>query len=895
MVDFNKIAEKWQKRWEKDKTFKVEVDPKKKKFFCLEMLPYPSGAGLHMGHVRNYSIGDSYARYKRMRGFNVLYPMGYDAFGLPAENAAIKNNVDPKTWTESNMALMGQQMRLLGLSYDWGREIATCYPEYYKWNQWIFLQLLKRGLAYKKKSPVNWCESCGTVLANEQVVEGECWRCKNPVTEKELEQWFFRITAYADELLKGLDSVQNWAERVKTMQRNWIGKSEGTEIFFPLKDSNDAIPAFTTRPDTIFSVTFLTIAPEHPLVGKLTRGTKYEKGAKEFVEMVKRESVIDRINEEKEKEGFFTGKYAINPASKEKIPVWIANFAVMDYGTGAVMCDVHDKRDFKFAKKYGIPLKVVIRPEGLKNFRVEDLKEAPTEDGIMINSGQFNGMRNREALPKISEWLVKNKNAKKTTNYKLRDWLISRQRYWGTPIPIVYCGKCGIVPVSEKELPVELPPPEKVKFTGEGNPLENCEEFVNVKCPKCGGSARRETDTMDTFVDSSWYFQRFCTPREDKKPFGAEADYWMPVDQYIGGIEHAIMHLLYSRFFTKALRDIGVATVDEPFSNLLNQGMVLKDGMVMSKSKGNAVDPREIISKYGPDTARVFILFVSLPEKELEWSEQGIEGSYRLLKRVYYLAENEPKYRKDSDNRDRHILSKTHQTIKQVTECLEELKPNMAIGRIIELVNHIYKYREESASKSVYKEAIEKLTLLIAPFAPHIAEEMWERMGNKRMISLESWPEYDQSKIDKEAEFAEELSHSILSDVEKIIRLAEIKEPKKVTIISAAPWKYGLLRTLIGTISETRDIKAVIETCMDEKEVKNNAKEAVRIIQAVLKDNSKLPKVLLDEKKELEAHKAAAELIEKEHGAKVNVVAEKDSKEAKAKQAMPGKPAIVLE
>ncbi len=894
-VDFNRIAAKWQKRWEKDRAFKVEADPKKKKFFCLEMLPYPSGSGLHMGHVRNYSIGDSYARYKRMRGFNVLYPMGYDAFGLPAENAAIKNNVDPKTWTESNMALMGRQMRLLGLSYDWDREIATCYPEYYRWNQWIFLQFLKRGLAYKKKSPVNWCESCGTVLANEQVHEGNCWRCKNPVSEKELEQWFFRITAYADELLKGLDEVQNWAEKVKTMQRNWIGKSEGTEIFFPLEDSKEAIPAFTTRPDTIFSVTFLAIAPEHPLVEKLTKGTDYEKGAGEFVARIKKEAIVDRVNEEKEKEGFFTGKYAVNPASKEKIPVWAANFAVMEYGTGAVMCDAHDKRDFKFAKKHGIPLKVVIKPEGLKNFRVEDLKEAYTEDGIMINSGQFNGMPNREALPKISGWLVKNKNARKTTNYKLRDWLISRQRYWGTPIPVVYCEKCGVVPVPENELPVKLPPPEKVKFTGEGNPLENCKEFVDVKCPKCQGKARRETDTMDTFVDSSWYFFRYCSPDEKNAPFDRQAaDYWMPVDQYIGGIEHAIMHLLYARFFTKALRDIGMTKADEPFANLLNQGMVLKDGMVMSKSKGNVVDPREIISRYGPDTARLFILFVSLPEKELEWSEQGVEGSYRLLKRAYCLAENKPRYRKEADNKDKHILSKAHQTIKQVTECLEELKPNMAIGRITELVNHIYKYAEESVSKSAYNEAIEKLTLLIAPFAPHVAEEMWEKLGNKKMISLESWPEYDQGRIDREAEFAEELSHSIVSDVEKIIELAKIREPKKVTIISAAPWKYTLLRTLLGVISETRDLKAVIETCMDEKEVKINAKDAVMIIQAVLKDNSKLPKVLLEGKKEREAHEAAARMIEKEHGAKVEIINEKESGEAKARQAMPGKPAIVV-
>ncbi len=895
-ADFNRIAKKWQGRWEKVEAFAVKEDPKRKKAYILAMYPYPSGQGIHMGHVRNYAITDCYARYKRMRGFNVLHPMGYDSFGLPAENAAIKNNVDPKKWTEGNIALMKSQQKMLGLSYDWSREIASHYPEYYKWNQWIFLQLLKRGLAYKKKSPVNWCESCGTVLANEQVIDGACWRCKSPVTEKELEQWFFKITAYADELLKGLDDVQNWAERVKTMQRNWIGKSDGTEVFFRLEDSKELIPAFTTRADTIFSVTFVAIAPEHPLVEKLTKGTTYEKGAREFVARIKKEAIADRINEEKEKEGFFTGKYAINPASGERIQVWIANFAVMEYGTGAVMCDAHDKRDFRFAKRHRIQLKVVIKPEGVKNFSAEDLKEAYTEDGIMINSGQFDGMGNREALPKISDWLVKNNNARKVTNYKLRDWLISRQRYWGTPIPIVYCGKCGIVPVPEKELPVELPPPEKVKFIGKGNPLENCKEFVNAKCPKCKSSARRETDTMDTFVDSSWYFLRYCSPDEKKAPFEKPAaEYWMPVDQYIGGIEHAIMHLLYARFFTKALRDIGATTADEPFENLLNQGMVLKDGMVMSKSKGNVVDPREIISKYGPDTARLFILFVSLPEKELEWSEQGVEGSYRLLKRICHLAENKPECRKGIDNRDKHIISKTHQTIKEVTEYLEELKPNMAIGKIIEFVNHLYKYREAGVNKETYNDAIKSLTLLIAPFAPHLAEELWEMLGNRKMASLESWPEYDQSRIDKEAEFAEELSHSIMSDIEKIRELANLKEVKKVTIIVAAPWKYKLVKTIAATISETRDVKAVIETCMDEKEVKANAKDAVRIIQAVLKDRGKLPKVLLDEKKELESYKAAAEMIEREHGAKTEIVAEKDSKEAKAKQAMPGKPAIVVE
>lgn len=895
-ADFNRISAKWQKKWEEKQAFKTRIDPKKKKFYCLEMFPYPSGAGLHMGHVRNYAIGDSFARYKRMRGFNVLYPMGYDAFGLPAENAAIKNKVDPKKWTEDNMALMKSQQKLLGLSYDWDREIATCYPEYYRWNQWIFLQLLRKGLAYKKKSPVNWCESCGTVLANEQVVDGGCWRCKNPVSQRELEQWFFRITQYADELLEGLGTVKDWAERVKTMQKNWIGKSHGTEIHFPLENSPEHIPAFTTRPDTIYSVTFIVLAPEHPLAEKLTKGTEFEEGARKFVEKTRKEALIDRINEEKEKEGFFTGKYAINPASGEKIPVWIANFAVMDYGTGAVMCDAHDKRDFRFAKKYGIQLKVVIKPEDAKEFTAEKLKEAYTQDGVMINSGKFNGMKNREALPRIAEWLEKEGKGKRVTNYKLRDWLISRQRYWGTPIPVVYCEKCGTVPVPEKELPIMLPAPEKVKFTGEGNPLEKCDEFVNAKCGKCGGKAKRDTDTMDTFVDSSWYFLRYCSPDKKDAPFDREAaNYWMPVDQYIGGIEHAILHLLYARFFTKALRDIGLTMADEPFSSLLNQGMVLKDGMVMSKSRGNVVDPREIISKYGPDTARLFILFVSLPEKELEWSDQGVEGSYRLLRRIYYLAAEKPEFRKETDNKDKHILSKLHQTIKQVTEFTEEMKPSMAIGKIIEFVNYLYKYRESKVNKDVYNEAVSTLSLLISPFAPHLAEEVWEKMGKKTLASLESWPQFDQSRIDKEVEFADEVSRGILADVQKILGLAKIEKPGKVTIITPAEWKHGLLKIFIAAISETRDMKAVIEACMEEKEIKANAKDATKIIQALLKDNSKIPKVLLEQKKEMEAYRQAAEQIEKEYGAKAEIIAENESQNPKAKQALPAKPAIIVE
>ncbi|MBI2144549.1 leucine--tRNA ligase [Candidatus Woesearchaeota archaeon] len=889
------MAEKWQKKWEESGIFKVKEDSKKKKFYALEMFPYPSGSGLHMGHVRNYAIGDCYARYKRMRGFNVLYPMGYDAFGLPAENAAIKNKVDPKKWTESNMALMKSQQKLLGLSYDWSREVATCYPEYYRWNQWIFLKMLEKGLAYKKKASANWCPSCKTVLANEQVHEGGCWRCHSPVEQKELEQWFLKITAYAEQLLNDLDKLGNWPERVKIMQRNWIGKSEGVEIFFPADGMKTAIPTFTTRPDTIFSVTFIVLAPEHQLVPALTKGTKYEKEVAEFVKAAIRESTIDRLNEEKEKKGVFTGRYVLNLASKEKIPVWVANFAVMDYGTGAVMCDAHDKRDFKFAKKYGIPLKVVIRPTDNPNFSVEQLSEAYTEDGIMINSDQFNGLTNAEALPKIAEWLCKNKNAKKVTNYKLRDWLISRQRYWGTPIPIVYCGKCGIVPVPEGDLPVKLPEPEKVRFTGEGNPLDGCSEFVSVKCPKCKAAARRETDTMDTFVDSSWYFLRYCSNKENKAPFDKKAaDYWMPVDQYIGGIEHAVMHLLYARFFTKVLRDLGLVNSSEPFSNLLCQGMVLKDGAVMSKSRGNVVDPRTIIEKYGPDTARLFILFMAMPEKELEWSDKGVEGSFRLLHKIYALATKQPSYSSKLTNKDRQLLSKTHSTIKKVTELIEEFKLNAAIGAMIELVNALSKYCEAEANEKVHKESLQNLTLLLAPFAPLLAEELWQLQGNESFVAVQNWPEYEEEKIDREAEAAEQLVHDTLSDFETVLKLAQIEKPKEVLLVVAPAWKYELSRILKEEIKKTRDQRALINTCLAEKDIKQHGQEVAKLVQAVLKDPGKLPETLIGREKEIEAYEAVKETINREYGAAVAIAPSEKSKEPKARNAMPGKPAIMV-
>jgi len=635
MADFNTIAKKWQKKWESSKIFKVDEDPKKKKYYVLEMYPYPSGSGLHMGHARNYCIGDAFTRYKRMQGFNVLYPMGYDSFGLPAENAAIKAKSHPKIFTEKSVKNFIKQQKELGLSYDWSRMIASHTPEYYKWDQWIFLKMYEKGLVYKKKSAVNWCPKCNTVLANEQVHNGKCWRHETTNVEvKDLEQWFFKITNYADELLKDIGKLKGWPEDVKLMQKNWIGRSEGAEIKFPIENSDKILSVFTTRPDTFFGITFLVYAPEHPDVAELTKGTKYESKVKEFVRKVVLEDRFERTAEDKEKEGMFIGKYAINPITKEKIPIYIANFVLYEYGTGAIIAvPAHDERDFQFAKKYKIPIKVVINPPDYE-LNPEKMTRSYMGDGVMVNSKQFNGMNNRDAIPEFAKFFKKNNCGNATVQYKLRDWLISRQRFWGCPIPIIYCEKCGILPVPEKDLPVKLP--ENFKFTiGKGNPLEHCKEFLNTKCPKCGAKAKRETDTMDTFVDSSWYFLRYCDSKNNKLPFDPEkAAYWMPIDTYIGGKEHATMHLIYFRFFTKFLRDIGLLKIDEPAPRLFNQGMLHKNGVVMSKSKGNVVIPEEIAKKYGIDTARLFLLFVASPDKDMEWSDEGIEGSFRFINKL---------------------------------------------------------------------------------------------------------------------------------------------------------------------------------------------------------------------------------------------------------------------
>ena len=899
MVDFNEIAKKWQKKWEEKKIFKAKEDSKKKKFYCLEMYPYPSER-LHMGHLRNYSIGDALARYKRMQGFNVLYPMGYDAFGLPAENAAIKHGIDPEKWTLTNMDTIRQQQKDMGFSYDWDRELASLHENYYKWNQWIFLKFYEKGLAYKKKAAVNWCPSCNTVLANEQVIEGKCWRCQNEVTETFLEQWFFRITDYAEELLNDIEKLEHWPERVKTMQKNWIGKSHGVEIFFKLKDENKILPTFTTRPDTTYSVTFIVIAPEHPLVIELVKATKYEKEVLETIKEIKKQTKAERTTAEgKNKIGCFLGKYAINPVNGEQIPIYLANFVLMDYGTGIVMADAHDQRDFEFAKKYNIPLKFVISKDG-KPSDAGKASEAFTDDGILFNSGKFSGMKNRDAIEPISEWMEKSKLGKRTFNYKIRDWLISRQRYWGTPIPITYCDKCGIVQVPYENLPVNLPKPEKCRFTGKGNPLETCREFVETKCPKCHGKAKRDTDTMDTFVDSSWYFFRYCSPKFEKEPFDKEtAEYWMPVDQYIGGIEHAILHLLYARFFTKALRDMGLATVDEPFARLLTQGMVIKDGAKMSKSLGNVVDPAKISEKYGPYTARLFILFAALPEKELEWSDKGVNGSYRFLNRVYNLVneniQNISLKHYDEhklNDKDKYVLSKMHLTIKNVTEHIEKFEFSLAIGKIMEYIEILQKYKEKS--KEVFGESIKNLILMMLPFTPHLSEELWHMVKAEGFASLQEWPDYDENRIDKRAEAVAIFVDNTRKDIIEILKLAEIKKPKQIILFVAEKWKYDFIEKLKNRMKETRNANEITKAIMDG-DLRIYGNEIIKLIPKLLSDETKIPQIVLGQESEFHALNDASENYEDEFKCKVEVMIADKAKETKARQSLPGKAAILVE
>ena len=739
VYDFKSIEKKWQKAWDEKGQYKMDTrDTSKPKYYCLEMFPYPSGK-IHMGHVRNYSIGDVVARYKKMNGYNVLHPMGWDSFGLPAENAAIKNNIHPHVWTMSNIEEMKEQLSMLGLSYDWDKEVATSTPEYYKWTQKIFLEFYKAGLAYKRKSFVNWCPSCETVLANEQVVQGQCERCDSLVEKKELEQWYFKTTEFSEELLADLDSLDGWPEKVKLMQKNWIGKSFGANVNFQLEGSDQEISVYTTRPDTIFGSTFMVLAPESQLARDLVAGTEYEPVLNEFLAKMHTMTQIEREAADLEKEGKFIGRYVINPLTGKKMPIWIANYVLADYGTGAVMgVAAHDDRDNDFAKKYDLEIIPVI-----------------DEDDKMINSGQFDGMNKDEAFDKIIEKLEEMGKGNKKTNFRLRDWLISRQRYWGCPIPVIYCPDCGIVPVDEKDLPVLLP--TDVEFTGKGeSPLASSKTFTQCTCPKCGKPARREVDTMDTFVDSSWYYMRYADNKNEEAPFDADVvNNWLPVDQYIGGVEHAILHLLYARWFTKAFNKLGWTNHVEPFKNLLTQGMVLMDGSKMSKSKGNTVSPVELVENYGADTARLFILFAAPPERDLEWSEQGVEGCFKFLNRVYRLVDElAPVTKLDHEfgnltKADKDMRAKTNNTLKKVTEDLNDrFGFNTAIAALMELINDLYKYKElDDRNDAVIKEAIEAVVVILAPFAPHLGEELWLMIGKEASVFDIAWPEYDKSAI----------------------------------------------------------------------------------------------------------------------------------------------------
>jgi leucyl-tRNA synthetase len=782
------IEEKWQKKWEDEKAFKVTEDPQKKKYYLLEMFPYPSGK-IHIGHVRNYTIGDVVARYKRMKGFNVLHPMGWDSFGLPAENAAIEHKIHPSQWTNENISHMKKQLKRMGFSYDWDREISTCEPKYYRWEQLFFIWMYEKGLAYKRRSTVNFCSKCDTVLANEQVESGLCWRCSTEVQEKVLDQWFFKITAYIEELLEYCDKLPGWPERVMTMQKYWIGKSYGCEVNFPLVGSNEAIKVFTTRQDTLFGATFMLVAAEHSLVTQLSKGKAIEKDVLQFVDKVKKQDKLMRTSEYYEKEGIFLEAYCENPLTGKKMPVYATNFVLADYGTGCVMAvPTHDQRDFEFAKKFNLPLIVVISPKD-KTLDPATMTEAYVEEGILVNSGQFNGMENTKVLESIADFLEAQEKGKRTIQYRLRDWGISRQRYWGAPIPMINCDKCGIVPAKESDLPIVLP--TNIIFSSEGgSPLAAMKEFVDTICPQCGGKAARETDTMDTFVESSWYFDRYCSPDCNTKPGldRKKLDYWMPVDQYIGGIEHAILHLLYARFYTKMLRDFGVLGVDEPFTNLLTQGMVCKETMKcaehgflfpeqagdgkchicgqeiitgktekMSKSLKNVIDPDYLIKTYGADTARIFCLFAAPPEKDLEWSDQGVEGSFRFLSRLWRICDE---YLEDIktvnplpsgvvlEGELKGLRRKTHQTIRKVTVDIEDrFHFNTAISAVMELVNAVYQIKRPASDDKIalaaVREALETAVILLVPIVPHITEELWQMLGHKTLAANISWPQFD--------------------------------------------------------------------------------------------------------------------------------------------------------
>jgi leucyl-tRNA synthetase len=928
MVEYNakKIEEKWQLKWEQDKIFEVKEDLTKKKYYVLEMYPYPSGK-LHIGHLRNYTIGDCFARFKRMNGFNVLYPMGYDSFGMPAENAAIDHGAKPEEWTDKNIETMKKQQKRIGLSYDWTREIYSHNPSYYKWDQWFFLQMLEKGLAYRQESYVNWCPKCATVLANEQAQGGRCWRCNSVVDQKFLTQWFLKIREYAEELLEGLNSVE-WPDKVKVMQRNWIGRSKGTIIKFSIVEENVTIDIFTTRPDTLYGVTFMVFAPEHPWVREWVNGTEYEKDFKKLYNEVMHQDKFQRMDIEIEKKGMFIGKYVINPINNEKVPIFIGNFVIYEYGAGAVMAvPAHDQRDFEFAKEYEIPIRIVIQPHDYE-LNLLKITRAYEGDGVLVNSEEFNGMENRSAINAITEKLDKNNMGHVTTNYKLRDWGISRQRYWGCPIPIIYCDECGMTPVPYEDLPVYLP--KDVSFTGEGNPLETSEIFINTKCPKCGKSAKRESDTMDTFIDSSWYFFSFCDPPsvESDLPYNKDiVNYWGNVDQYIGGIEHAVMHLIYARFFTKVARDLGLHKFNEPFQSLLTQGMInklhpycpncnaflmeadlkqmkckkcgnitlIQKSVKMSKSYGNTVDPEEIISKYGADAARFFILFGASPSSGLEWSDEGVDYAYRFIKNLFTLLTEPPNnIRKHLTIRDTLIKYYLNKTIKEFTDNMQNLAIRNAVNNLIQFTSELGKYKAEGIKKEIFEECRENLIILFHPIAPHMTEEIWEIIGKKGYLSLNPWVYYNKDLLTEESDYKWKLMNTILNDINNIKIVMRTEKLNSVSIIVADGWKLKFYKTLMSLLEETKNQGEIMNKLMQNNDLKKYSKQIGKIVSRILKNVGKFPKFILSSIEEYDFFDEIKPIIEMKFGCSVKVIFEKDSSEQKASQALPSKPAIVI-
>lgn len=918
-----KIEEKWQKRWQEDSIFEVQMDSDKEKFYVLEMYPYPSSK-LHMGHLRNYSIGDSYARFKRMQGFNVMYPMGYDSFGLPAENAAIDHGINPEKWTNENIETIKGQQKRIGLSYDWTREIFSHDPNYFRWDQWFFLKMFENDLAYKQESYVNWCPKCATVLANEQVQGGKCWRCGSEIEQQFQTQWFLNIRKYAEELLSGLDEV-DWPEKVKTMQRNWIGRSEGSVIKFPVVGEDRTVDIFTTRPDTLYGVTFMVFAPEHPWVRNWVEGTEYEEDFEQLYQETMKENKFKRTDIDIEKKGMYIGKKAINPMTEEEIPIYIGNFVVYEYGAGAVMAvPAHDQRDFEFAKKYDIPIKVVIQPFNY-DLNAEKMTRAYEGDGRLVNSGEFNGMENRLAIGAITEKLEEINRGSEKINYKLRDWLISRQRYWGCPIPIIYCDNCGIVPVPYDDLPVELP--KDVKFTGAGNPLETSETFMETSCPKCGNPATRETDTMDTFVDSSWYFFRYCDPKNIDLPYSKKkVDYWGNIDQYIGGIEHAIMHLLYARFWTKVGRDLGLHSHNEPFQRLLTQGMINKahpycsecdtfatktekddktcsrcgtdyvlKSVKMSKSLGNTVDPTKIIEQYGADSARFFILFGASPKSGLEWSEEGVGFAAKFIRNTFeLLAEDPQKIRKDKTIRDTLIEYYLHKTVKSVTDKLANISIRAAVNELIQFASEMRKYKEEGVHKDIFDKCRKILTLLLHPITPHMTEEIWEMLGNEGYLSLASWPTYDASILTKENDFKWNLMANLIDDIKNIKQVLNKESIDQIRIIVAEEWKFNFYTKFLELLQDTRNQQKIMKTLMNDEKFRKHGKFINQKVNLILKNIGKYPEFSLTPKQEFDFFEDIKPILEDKFGAEVIVALEEKSDKKKANQSLPGRPSIVI-